>query len=293
MTVLPNTKELEELKRFKEPFCLTMYIPLLEPQPSTNPNKIQLKKLLHEGEKALKDAGVNEKTIGKTTSKAHSLLMNQAFWPFQHLGLVLFMHPRLFRYYWVPDPDVPYMLTVERGFNLEPLLNVMENDKPYYVLALSHNDVRFFKGGHYGLKDLRLKNLPTNLVETLRIDEYPNETETHTVAPASRAAHSEAFHGQYNERETDKDMLYQFFRRIDQRLHTFLHNKRTPLIIASVDYLLPIYRRANTYPYLLPRGIGGNPQHMQLDDIRKQAWKILKRFSKIKESNIQKQGVMS
>jgi hypothetical protein len=30
-------------------------------------------------------------------------------------------------------------------------------------------------------------------------------------------------------------------------------------VLAGVEYLLPIYREANTYPHLLAEGIHGNP----------------------------------
>jgi hypothetical protein len=41
----------------------------------------------------------------------------------------------------------------------------------------------------------------------------------------------------------------------------FLHDKKLPLIIAAVDYLVPIYREANNYKYLHKDFISGNPEH--------------------------------
>lgn len=38
-----------------------------------------------------------------------------------------------------------------------------------------------------------------------------------------------------------------------------------PLVLAGVEYLLPIYRRANTYPYLLDGGVTGNPEGRRPD----------------------------
>lgn len=150
----------------------------------------------------------------------------------------------------------------------------MKTDQTYYLLALSHNHIRFYKGDKYGLEPLAIKNLPDGMKETLNIDEYPNWRETHSIAPASSGKGSEGYHGQYNVRQTDKDMLLEFFRRVDKSLHRYLLGKRDPLVLAGVNYLLPIYQRANTYPYLAARGVAGNTERMSLDELHERVWAV-------------------
>lgn len=43
----------------------------------------------------------------------------------------------------------------------------------------------------------------------------------------------------------------------------------------GVDYLLPLYRAANSYPYLLDQGIHGNPEQLSAREIHERAWKIV------------------
>ena len=279
MINFPSQQELNELKAFHEPFCLTIYVPLIEPNAATNPNRIEVKNLLREAETALQSAGVKPRDIKKTLRPARLLLDNHEFWPIHHESLVLFMHPKLFCYYHIPDHVTPYLLTVETGFNVDPLLQAMQNNQQYYVLALGHKNVRLFEGDHYNLKPVQLKDFPADMKEALGIDEYPKFRETHTIAPASSGKGSEAYHGQYNVSQTDKDMLLEFFRRIDHRLHGFLFQHRRPLIIAGVNYLLPIYRQANTYPGLLTGAITGNQEYVDLQTIKEKAWQIVKRSS--------------
>jgi hypothetical protein len=275
MVNFPNEQELEELRAFGEPFCLTVYVPFTSPGSADNPNRIELKNLLRQAETALLSTGAKPDDIQKTLRPARRLLANHEFWPVNYASLVLFMHPKLFRYYHLPDRAIPYMLTVEKGFNLGPLVKVMRANKRYFVLALNHNNVRLYEGDHYHLKPVRLKNFPANLKATLGIDEYPKWMETHRVAPASSGKGSEAFHGQYNVSQTDKAMLLEFFRRIDRRLHPLLYRRHYPLIIAGVNYLLPIYRRVNTYPDLLLEGISGSLERTGTDGIRDKAWRLL------------------
>lgn len=277
MIHFPNQQELKELEAFNEPFCLTIYVPFIDANAATNPNRIELKNFLREAETALLSAGVKPRDVKKTLRPARLLLEDHEFWPIHHESLVLFMHPKLFRYYHIPDHATPYILTVETGFNVEPLLKVMENNKRYFVLALGHKNVHLYEGDHYQLRLVQLKDFPADMKQTLNIDEYPNWRETHGIAPSYMGKGSEAVHGQYNVRQTDKDMLLEFFRRIDKRLHNFLFRQQRPLIIAGVSYLLPIYRKANTYPGLLPGAITGNQDNADLQTICRKAGQLVKR----------------
>jgi hypothetical protein len=276
MVQLPDPEELHQLKTFNEPFSLTIYAPFIEVDPngSTNPNRIELKNLLHEAETALLADGVEPRVVRKTLRPARALLENREFWPRSGESLALFLHPRFFRQYHLPG-KIPYMLSVGRGFNLGPLMRVVRDNRPYLVLALSHKNVRMFEGDRFRIRQLHLRNFPTNMEESLGIDEYPKVSETHSIAPAGEKG-SEAYHGQYNENETDKQMLFLFFRKIDASLHKFLQQKDRPVILAGVEYLLPIYRQANTSPYLVPGGLTGNFEHEDPEHIRRRAWKLIK-----------------
>lgn len=281
MTNLPSKQELKELKAFKLPFCLSIYAPFINPNAATNPNRIELKNLLREAQTALLADGVDLKDVKKTLRPAKELLKNDEFWPIHHEGLALFMHPKLFRYYHVPGESIPYLLTVEKGFNLAPLEEILRNNKPYYVLALGHKNVQLYEGDRFGLRLLQLKDFPSNMKESLGIDEYPQMRETHTIAPAVTGKGSEGYHSQYNVSQTDKAMLLEFFRRIDKRLHTFFKNKQTPLVLAGVEYLVPIYRRVNTYKYLATGSIKGNIEHSKLADTQKRAWSLINKQSSV------------
>lgn len=275
MINLPDTRSLSELRAFHEPFCVSAYAPLLDPSAAANPNRIELKKLLHEAETALASAGVERDDVTLTLQPARTLLHGQALWPHRSESLALFMHPHFFRAYHLPDHSTPYLLTVGTGFNIEPLLRAVKDNQRYYVLALSHHSVRLYEGDHYQLKAVTLKNFPADLRTTLHLDEYPQSRETHSIAPAGTKG-AEAFHQQYNVAEVDKALLVQFFRYIDRYLHGFLIRHQRPLVLAGTKYLLPLYRRINTYPHLLPGGISGNQEHADLQAIREKAWGVVR-----------------
>ena len=278
MVQLPSPQEINELKKFDKPFCLTIYAPHLEfdPTGATNPNQIELKNMIAKSEETLRSSGVDEREVRKTVRPIRSLLDSSELRSPRPESLVVFAHPEMFRYYFLPE-NTPPAVSVGRGFNLEPMLKMIENNQPYLVLALSHKKVRIYQGDRFQIRELKMKNFPDNMEEALNIDEFPDWLGTHQVAPADRGKLAEDFHGQYNVSETDKQMLFMFFRKIDGSLRKFLQRKDMPLILAGVDYLLPIYRRANTSPYLVKNGLTGNYEHAKLEILRREALDLLAR----------------
>jgi len=61
-------------------------------------------------------------------------------------------------------------------------------------------------------------------------------------------------------------------------LHDLLKEERIPLVLAGVDYLFPIYREANTYPYLMDEGIAGNPKGLNAEQLHRQALEIVRPY---------------
>lgn len=90
----------------------------------------------------------------------------------------------------------------------------------------------------------------------------------------SSKGNSAIFHGQGAGNEDHKNDLLSYFRQVNNGLESFFKNQQAPLILAGVDYLLPIYHEANTYSHLLPDGITGNPETLTLEELHTQAWQI-------------------
>src|SRR3989338_5947454 len=107
MFYFPSKQDIKELKAFNEPFCVTIYAPYIEEQTGINPNMLQLKNMLRDAERRLMSEGVEPRMVRKTTARARSLLDKKEFWHLRGAGLAFFMHPNLYRYYQLPDHDLP------------------------------------------------------------------------------------------------------------------------------------------------------------------------------------------
>jgi len=275
MVNLPDKRDFKLLQDFNEPYCLTIYAPYIEPNSSRNPNRIELKNLLQEARKTLLEAGDSAKNIDMALLPAENLINSSEFWPIHHEGLVLFIHSKFFRYYHVSDDNLPYMITVENHFNFEPLKEIIDSNKQYFVLVLGHNHVNLYHGDKYHLEPVKLTGFPYNMKDTLQIDEYSKSLETHEIAPSYIGKGSGATHEQYDKSRIDKDYLLQYFRIIDKQLHHYLLTKDMPLVLAGVDYLLPIYRQVNNYQALINADLKGNFDHASLSEIQQKVWPLI------------------
>lgn len=275
MIQLPTKVEIDILQSLNKPDSISIYASYLAPTSPNNPNRIQLKNLLKEARKLLARKGMRSNEIAKIISPAQRLLDGDEFRVNHNYSLALFISPEYFAYFRLPSEGVESFVDIGKGFYLEPILQLIHNNPRYLVLHLSHNNVYILKGDRYHIEPLDLQGFPTDMTTELRIDEQAKDLQAHSIIPAAAGKGLKVFHGHYNASQVDKELLVQFFRQIDRRLHQALHNITDPLIIAGVDYLLPLYRQVSTYPHLLHDEIQGSLEHVSLESIRDAAYKLI------------------
>ncbi len=276
MATLPDHPELQRLQSYHAPCCISLYVPFVSDATSDAPMRITLKNMLRSAEDQLSQAAVSTAVITALTAPAWTLVESNEFMPVRHEGLALLMANGFFRSYRVPVQYAEQSIGIGKRFNLSPLLEAIRHDERYFVLLISHKHVRLHEGDQYSLRQLRLTRMAGGVRETLNIDEFPKARELHPVGSATiYGKASEGYHQQYDVTQTDKEMLLEFFRRVDSYLHPFLVQYDRPLILAGVEYLLPIYRQANTYSRLLPRAITGNLERAPHDTIRHKALQVI------------------
>jgi hypothetical protein len=83
------------------------------------------------------------------------------------------------------------------------------------------------------------------------------------------------YHGHGVGIDDSKVNLVRYFRKVAQGLHDVLRDEQVPMVLAGVDYLLPLYREANTYAYLAEEGITGNPEGLRTEELHEQGWHIV------------------
>lgn len=276
MIQLPTKAQLAALRAWRLPNSVTIYSPYIAPNsPENNPNRTQLKVLLKEASQLLIDKHVSKREIDVILEPAKKLLESDEFSNNAKHSLVLFISQGFFSYYHLPVEDVNKYAILGSSFKLQPIAKLKSYNLPYYVLIISYNGVQLIKGDLYKIKKVKFQKTPKTMLQELNIDEFNKLRGLHTVARVDKGKNSKRYHGEFEKSQINKDMLTQFFRKIDSDLHKLIKDEKTPLILAGVEYLLPLYRQVNTYKYLSDKEIKGSLEHAPIDTIQKQACEAL------------------
>lgn len=267
----PFTKEeLRELMEMGAEPSVSFFLPTDPLSNESQQNRIKLKNLLRQAEEQLKENNYRATEIQKLMSPVETLLNESLFWSHQQEGLAVFLNKNLFRYYRLP---ISFDEVVEVGaqFHLKPLLPLLSQDYHYYLLTLSQNQINLYQCSPSHIRALSLDGIPESLDEAMRYDQPEKQLQFSTRTPQGgggemRAA---AFHGQGIGMENTKKDLLQFFHKVDAGIQQKISGISSPLVLAGVDYLFPIYREANTYPQLVEKGISGNPEELTSKDLHR------------------------
>jgi hypothetical protein len=224
-------------------------------------NLIRFKNLLRQAEGGLTASGLRSLQVQALLEPATALL-------------ALFLSPTTFNHFRLPISFDELVVTTKR-FHLKPLLTLLNSDGRFYLLAFSKNQVRLFQGSKFSLSALDLQGVPGSLAESLQYDLHQKQLQFHTGAPARGGKRDARFFGTGDADTDEKELILHFFRQLDGGLREAVGGERAPLVLAGVDYLLPIYHRASSYPVLMETGITGNPDDLTTEDLHRRAWEIV------------------
>lgn len=254
---------------------LSFYMPMAKAGKDTLQNPNRLKQLLREALVRLREIGMEETQATQLLQPAEDLLKEYEFWQHQEDGLVLFLSHSLFGAMKVPY-TLPHYVAVANAFHLKPLLPYLAEDHPFYLLSLSGNQITFYEASRFHIEKKDIKDLPGSMEEALRFDDPEQSLQYHSGGTDSSGNPITIRHGQGGYKDNKDDRLFRFFQTIDRALHPVLQGQSVPLVLAGVDYYIPIFREANTYPHLMNNNISGNPEHLDPRNLREQGWAIVK-----------------
>ncbi|OGO63501.1 MAG: hypothetical protein A2030_10705 [Chloroflexi bacterium RBG_19FT_COMBO_50_10] len=269
--------ELEQLMRKEQQWCVSIYLPTHRTGREAQQDPIRLKNLLGEAEKRLSDQGVGRRDIQKMLEPAIKLLQDSHFWQHQSDGLAIFLSTNRVRRYRLPLNFEEFVAVMDH-FHIKPLLPLFTGDGQFYILALSQNKVRLLNGTRDSVSEVDIGQVGGSLAEAIPSDDHQVSLQLHTSGSTGgiSGSGSVTFHGQGGgSDESAKNELLRYFRLVSDGLTEFLQEDQRPLVLAGVEYLLPIYKEANTYPNLIDRVIKGNPDLLRIEELHKSAWDII------------------
>jgi len=270
-----SKEELKTLMQRRNDLCVSMFMPTYRAGVEIQQNQIRLRNMLRQAEEALMNSGLRAQEIRDFLEQVQQLVTNVLFWRNQRDGSALFASSDVFRYFCLPVHFDELLVTADR-FHVKPLLPLFRGDERFYVLALSQNEVSLFEGTSRSIRDVEVENLPKSLADALQNDEPEKQIHFRTGMTGGERGTMMSGHGA--EIEDVKENLLRYFQRIDKGLRDLLKERNIPLILAGVEYQFPIYREANSYPFLMEEGIAGNPKGVSLEQMHRDAWAIMKPY---------------
>ena len=270
--------ELEQLMRKEQQWCISIYMPTHRIGREAQQDPIRLKNLLGEAEKRLSDQGVGTRDIQQMLEPASKFLRDSLFWQHQSDGLAIFITSNRVRRYRLPLNFEEFVAVMDH-FHINPLLPLFTGDGQFYILALSQNAVRLLNGTRYSVSEVDIGQVGGSLAEAIPSVNHQMSQQLHTSGSTGgmSGSGSVTFHGQGGgSEESAKKELLRYFRLVADGLTEFLKGDQVPLMLAGVEYLLPIYKEANTYPNLIDTVIKGNPDSLSADELHKSAWEIIR-----------------
>lgn len=253
--------------------CVSLYLPTHRIPMEIQQDRLRLKNLLRQAEEVLTERGLRAPEAKALLEPAEKLLLDTLFWKGQQDGLAVFLAPGFDRHYPLPV-DLPELAIVGERFHLKPLLALLSGGE-FYILALSQNRVRFFQASPFSVSEVEVEGMPLCLDEALKYDDPEKQLQFHTGAQKVTGGRAAMFHGHGVGADDAKSNLLRFFQQVDRGLHAVLREEQAPLVVAGVDFLLPIYREANSYANLLTAGIIGNPEGLTPAELHQNALEVV------------------
>lgn len=254
--------------------AVTIYMPLISKSTQQATNRIRLKNLVTKAHTALVEEHGMEPDAAETFMEpVQRLVAHNRFWgePGQG-GLAIFLTADDEHTYRLPLSFEEQAVVSDR-FYLKPMLSLLARNGRFYVLALSLGQVNLFEGTQYDMQEVVLgDDVPQNLEEALQWDDPEQRLQWHTSTD-SVSGRPAVFHGHgVTSDETKKEYVLRYFQRIDAGLQSILRDEEAPLVLAAVDYLLPLYQEANSYEHLLDSALKIDPQSLSTAELHERAW---------------------
>lgn len=268
-----NEQEFETLVNHNADVCISIYLEMARRGADVQGNALKLKNGLKDVAETLDERGWNQPKIDRLLEQPRKLVSDSHYWQHQQEGLALFLAPDYFGAYRLPLHFEP-LTVVSSRFHIKPILPLMHDDGPFYVLALSQNKVSLLQGTRNVIEEVEAEQLAASLDEALAYDDPEEQLQHHTTTSGSSGGPEVVHHG-HSPGDEKRARLRRFIKHVADSTAELLRGETTPLVLAAVDYLHPMFRDAFPEPHLLDKGIEGNPENLSGDTLRERAWEIV------------------
>jgi hypothetical protein len=277
---LISKEEFTELINYKGDQAISIFLPTHRSGVEVNEKQdaILLKNALQSIEIDLRNQGLAVPAIEALLRPGYELYKNEVFWNNQLDSVAIFLANDFIKVFQLPF-TVNEEVYINNNFFLSPLLPAITNSEEFYLLVLSKHDAKFYQGNAYGLQQLEIEGLPDGMDDVVHFEEKEGKQ---LFRQGGKGGNGSAnFHGHGPGQLEEKANLALYFREVDKTLFTeVLHDKNKPLLLAGVEYLIPIYKDVSKYNFITAEAITGSQEHENQHALFEKARTLLAPFFK-------------
>lgn len=272
-----NVLDFEKLNEYKSKNNITVYIAAskADPESKENENRIKLKNQAKKAGNMLMERGFREDEAEKYLKPVYDIV--EDFQLLRNLwgGLIVFVNEKFIDYYNVEDnwTDVAY---VGEEFYLSPVLETAMKNREFFILSINLSRVRLYKADRFNIEEVDIKEfVPENLEEAIGFD-YKDRLYQHVSAHTAQG--QTFYHGHAGGEEEKKKEVKKFLNEVDRGLMTFMHDRKDPLIVASVDYVFSAFKDITNYKFLVEQNISTSPKESRQVELHQDGLEIMKKI---------------
>ncbi|HEY1259334.1 MAG TPA: hypothetical protein VGF34_08790 [Stellaceae bacterium] len=232
---------------------------------------IRLKNLLSDVAERLKPAR-RSPAIETLLAPAARLVDDEAFWQHQRGGLAIFLAPDFARIHQLPAA-VAEELVVGTRFHIKPLLPLVVEAGPFWLLCLSARRARLYHGTRRELTEASGLDLPAGVDQIRGETEYQ---EGHYAGPGGRRggyAKAQSFGPAPD--EIRKTELLEMLRRVVTVVEPEIRRKPAPVVLAASSELRGHFREIAGWKEILSDGLDENPDRLRDEELHRAAYALV------------------
>ncbi len=264
--------DISNLMKMKCGTCVSMYVPTGRTGSDSRQAPLRLKNALKKAEDFLEAEGVRPPEAKEILKPAYDLINDNLFWSYQEESLGLFLSAEFSAIHKLPIKTAEFV-GVSDKFYLKPLLALLQNDGGFYVLAISQKKVGLYKGSKFQIEEIPIKNITDDIDETLKYDE--SQFSPVSLPSGGGTRNSGMAVPGHGTPDDSKEEIVRYLRDVERDLRRYITDIHMPLVLACVEYLVPIYRDINTHPLVGDDFVPGNPDNVSAADLHKAAWNVV------------------
>lgn len=276
--ILFNNDQFNELAQKRANLCVSIYTPTeRQSTDGYKASKINFRNALTEARTLLiEQHGLAADAAESFLADGFRLLDDQEFWKYSSDMLAYFIFDGEGEAIKLPLPVESPVCQVGTKPYLLPLIAELNDDGHFYLLALNLKEVALFEVTRSAIQVIYLPNdMATSYTE--EIEDADNQK-----ALQHRSGFGEAgamFHGQGSGSDEQRKVeILHYYHRLSADIDAVLNRNPLPLLLAGVEYVIPIYKEASTYSYIAEPYLTGSFSADDMLTLSAEAWEVMEPY---------------